>query len=244
MEDAPVIFEYLPRESRSPDEAKYLEFLWDSFHTNYLNDKYQFAFLAFHMLYMCYVYEVVWKIQTNLREEFNKSLAIYDNQEITKKLLKVTAPIGFGEQKEKFMFRFLKLLGATNDDIGRWSKTVDSRNTAAHPNGVISFSDNVSLDKQISMTIDYVNDIHKTTYPILDRLLHSFLKGSWNIENNSYSSLEEEISQNFIAKHHLSAADVMHLHYFDLTQLSDHEHYTEITVLFQLFKSETEDWGK
>jgi len=243
MDEAPVIFEYLPRESRSPDEAKYLDFLWDSFHSNYQSEKYQFAFLAFHMLYMSFVYEVVWKIRAFRFNDFEKSLTTYVNDKANK-FLSASSPRAFGAEKEKAIFRFLKLLGATNEEIGAWAKVVDDRNLAAHPNGVISFTDAESLDNQISKTIDYVNDIHTKTYPILNRLLTDFLQSSWNVDENAYATLEEEISQNFIAKNHLSVADVMHLHNYDIEQLSTDEHYAEIGDLFNTFIKLTESWGE
>ena len=36
--------------SRAQQEQDYIEFLWDAFETNHTHGKYQFAFLAYHML--------------------------------------------------------------------------------------------------------------------------------------------------------------------------------------------------
>ena len=38
-------------------------FLWDAFETNYTHGKYQFAFLAYHMLTMSFVYFNLWQIR-------------------------------------------------------------------------------------------------------------------------------------------------------------------------------------
>lgn len=41
---------------KSPREQDYIAFLWDAFETNYTHGKYQFVFLAYHMLTMSCVY--------------------------------------------------------------------------------------------------------------------------------------------------------------------------------------------
>ena len=50
IDDALPILEYLPHSFKSPKEQEYIAFLWDAFETNYTHGKYQFAFLAYHML--------------------------------------------------------------------------------------------------------------------------------------------------------------------------------------------------
>ena len=59
MEEAQRIFDYLPD---TPTESEYLQFLWEAFESNYTNEKYQFAFIAYHMLFMCFVYYQIAKI--------------------------------------------------------------------------------------------------------------------------------------------------------------------------------------
>lgn len=46
MEEAWQILEYLPRSFKTEKEQEYINFLWESFASNYENEKYQFAFLA------------------------------------------------------------------------------------------------------------------------------------------------------------------------------------------------------
>ena len=41
---------------KSPKEQEYVEFLWDAFETISTHAKYSFAFLAYHMLTMSFVY--------------------------------------------------------------------------------------------------------------------------------------------------------------------------------------------
>lgn len=50
MEEAVELGNYLPLSFKSPKKQEYIAFLWDAFETNYTHGKYQFAFLAYHML--------------------------------------------------------------------------------------------------------------------------------------------------------------------------------------------------
>lgn len=56
MEEAYELGTYLPVSFKSPKEQEYIAFLWDAFDTNYAHGNYQFAFLAYHMLTMSFVY--------------------------------------------------------------------------------------------------------------------------------------------------------------------------------------------
>ena len=56
MDEAAELGNYLPFSFKSPKEQEYIAFLWDAFETNYTHGKYQFAFLAYHMLTMSSVY--------------------------------------------------------------------------------------------------------------------------------------------------------------------------------------------
>jgi len=74
MEEALQIFDYLPRSFKTEKEQEYIGFLWDTFQVNYEGGKYQFAFLAYHMLYMCFVYFIIWQIKNNQPDDFSKAL--------------------------------------------------------------------------------------------------------------------------------------------------------------------------
>jgi hypothetical protein len=52
MEESAELANYLPLSFKSPTEQEYIAFLWDAFEMNYTNGKFQFAFLAYHMLTM------------------------------------------------------------------------------------------------------------------------------------------------------------------------------------------------
>ncbi len=73
MADPQQIHEYLPLNCQSQGEAEYISFLWEAFESNYNNEKYQFAVLAYHMLYMSFVYFSIWKIKHVYPEKYKQA---------------------------------------------------------------------------------------------------------------------------------------------------------------------------
>ena len=62
MDEATELANYLPLSFKTRSEQDYIRFLWEAFESNCENGKYQFAFLAYHMLTMSFVYFNVWQI--------------------------------------------------------------------------------------------------------------------------------------------------------------------------------------
>jgi hypothetical protein len=138
----------LPLSYKSPKEQEYITFLWDAFETNYKYAKYQFAFLAYHMLTMSFVYFNIWQIKQAWPDDFAKGLIGFARDE--NNLLTATSPFVFSSVNERTILRFLKLIACDNAKIGTYAKLVDDRNETAHPNGNIFFSTQGALDTKIT----------------------------------------------------------------------------------------------
>jgi len=145
MEEAAELGNYLPLSFKSPKEQEYIEFLWDAFETNYTHGKYQFAFLAYHMLTMSFVYFNIWQIKQTEPGDFAKGLIGF-GKDVEKNLLEATSLFVFSTVNERSILRFLKLIACDNAQIGTYAKLVDDRNDTAHPNGNIFFSTQAALD--------------------------------------------------------------------------------------------------
>ena len=74
MDEALDLADYLPISFRTSGEQEYISFLWEAFETNYDNGKYQFAFLAYHMLMMSFIYFNIWQIRQAQPDDFEKGL--------------------------------------------------------------------------------------------------------------------------------------------------------------------------
>jgi len=157
MEESYKILEYLPSSYKIPSESSYINFLWEAFESNYQNEKYQFSFLAYHMLYMSFVNFKVWQIKTLLSEKFKTALIAF-NKDDEKKLSDSTSPFTFSEVNESNIFRFLKLINCDNSKIGQYVKLVRDRNDIAHSNGNIFYNSRESLDNSnVSNVVVYPN---------------------------------------------------------------------------------------
>ena len=145
MEEAAELGDYLPLSFNRPNEQEYVAFLWDAFETNYTHDKYQFAFLAYHMLTMSFVYFNIWQIKKTEPKNFEMSLIGF-GKDVEKGLIEAKSPFDFSIVSERTILRILKLIDCDNGKIGTYTKLVDERNQTAHSNGHIFFSTQAALD--------------------------------------------------------------------------------------------------
>jgi len=153
MDEALRIHDYLPVSYANKNEEGYIRFLWDAFETNYNAEKYEFANLAFHLLYMSFVCFSVWQIRAARRADFDKAMIGFQ-REVENKLANADTPFKFFENlKESAIFRFIKLVGCDNQQVGEFSKFVKQRNRIAHPSGEVFFNSKDNIDEQIEKVI-------------------------------------------------------------------------------------------
>src|SRR3989442_9090201 len=173
MDEASELGKYLPLSFKTESEQEYIEFLWDAFETNYTHGKYQFAFLAYHMLTMSFVYFNIWQIKQTRPGDFEMGLIGFARDE--KALLEATSPFVFSAVNERTMMRFLKLIACDNTKIGTYAKLVDDRNESAHPNGNIFFSTEAALGTKITEVLRVVDEIQTHSAPIIQSCYSRFL---------------------------------------------------------------------
>ena len=130
MDQAAELGNYLPLSFKSPKEQEYIEFLWDAFETNYTHGKYQFAFLAYHMLTMSFVYFNIWQIKQTEPKDFAMGLIGF-GKNIERSLREAASPFVSSTVNERSILRFLKLIACDNGRIGTYAKLVDDRELIA-----------------------------------------------------------------------------------------------------------------
>jgi hypothetical protein len=207
MEEAAELANYLPLSFKTPKEQEYIEFLWDAFETNYTHGKYQFAFLAYHMLTMSFVYFNIWQIKQSVPKDFEKGLIGF-GKDVEKGLLAATSPFSFSIVPERTMLRFLKLIACDNGKIGTYAKLVDDRNETAHSNGNIFFSTQAALDIKIREILRIVNEIQTHSTFTIQRCYAGFLMESNDPEDREYSEDTDQIREVLIHAHYLSQKDI------------------------------------
>jgi len=235
MEEAIRIHNYFPHAVHYPAQQEYIKFLWDSYQSNDENDQHTFAYIAFHMLYMSAVYFMLWKVNMSRPVDFRHALIGF-RAEHRKQILKAQDPFIFSCLNERQIFNLFELLKFDSNNIGKLKIPVDNRNKCAHPNGVITFDSQASLDKQISNILMNLKIIHSGSLDLTNEMLTNFLLTSWNPEENEYDNFHDEIEEGFIRENYLSHADLSNMYMFEIENLESDPNYDEINQLFQIFQ--------
>jgi hypothetical protein len=230
MEEAAELANYLPLSFRSPKEQEYIEFLWDAFESNYRNAKFQFAFLAYHMLTMSFVYFNIWQIKQTEPKEFGMGLIGF-GKDIEKSLLEATSPFVFSTVNERTMLRFLKLIECDNSKIGTYAKLVDDRNESSHPNGNIFYSEQSALDIKIREVLRVVAEIQNHSRHVIERCYENFLIDSFDPDDREYPEDADQIREILVHKNYLSLEDMKFCVAYDTGKIEDHPRFEGIEAL-------------
>ncbi|HLO69673.1 MAG TPA: hypothetical protein VK167_02310 [Flavipsychrobacter sp.] len=233
MAEAQDILQYIPVSFKSPSEQEYIEFLWDAFEHNYKSDKYQFAFFAYHMLFMSCVYFNIWQLKQTRANDFKTGLLGYEK---ASELLKATSPFTFSQEQESKMVRFMQLLGCDDAKLGTYKKIIRERNEIAHTNGNISFKSKDSLDAKINEIVRIVDEIQTHSAPIINEIFKDFLETSWDIDNREYSDELDEVREVLIHSNYMSFKDIEQMLSFDMTSINSAPNYKEKQQLFDVLK--------
>lgn len=238
MDAALEIHDYLPLAYPSAGEGEYIRFVWEAFESNYVAGKYQFAILAFHMLYMSYVYFSVWQIKQAKPEAFTHAVLF---QQKEKELLTASSPFTFSEVNERSIFKFLRLAGCENQHIGKFQKLVDQRNEIAHPNGNIFFSDQATADQRIEEVMQQIRGIQAHMSSVLRACLLQFLRDSANPDEREIADSEVHVEMNFLHKHYLSRKDIEACLACDLSEFDASPFRGEVEALMQVLQTKAEE---
>ena len=235
MDEAAELAEYLPLSFKTPKEQEYIEFLWDAFDTNHKHGKFQFAFLAYHMLTMSFVYFNIWQIKQTEPGDFEKGLIGF-SKDVEKGILAATSPFAFSVVPERTMLRFLKLIACDNGKIGTYAKLVDDRNESAHPNGNIFFSTEAAFDTKIAEILRVVDEIQSHSAPTIRRCYSRFLLESGDIEEREYSDDADQIREVLIHSNYLSQKDIEICIEHAIGSLAGHVHFQDIERLHECLR--------
>jgi hypothetical protein len=230
MEHATELNKYLPISFKTESEQDYIIFLWEAFETNYTNGKYQFAFLAYHMLTMSFVYFNIWQIKQTEPSDFAKAMIGF-NKNMEKELLNATSPFTFWRVNESSVMRFFKLIGCNNEKIGSYAALVKERNDTAHTNGNIFYNDPSSIDRKLTEILRVVDEIQNHSRPIIESCYKKFLCDNYNSEEHEYANTVDQIREILIHPNYFSEKDIAICLEFDIDSLSEHGSFSAIKEL-------------
>ena len=220
MDEASNLVSFLPMSFKDPGEQEYISFLWEVFETNYENGKYQFAFLAYHMLMMSFVYFNIWQIRQTQPDDFRKGLIGFARNDETI-LLEGTSPFAFNRVNERTILRLFRLIGCDDSRIGNYRKLVDDRNDAAHANGYIYYRTQREIDSKIREVLRAVEEIQTNSVSIISRCYQEFLLLSHRPEDREYPDAEDQIREVLIHGDYMSRKDIEICIDFDISAFED-----------------------
>ncbi len=207
MDDALELAGYMPLSFKTRSEEEYIVFLWDAFQMNYIHGKYQFAFLAYHMLTMSFAYFIIWQIRHSAPDDFAKGTIGFKN-DLEKYLISATSPFSFSLVNEGDILRFLKLIQCDNNKIGSYANLVRDRNKTAHANGNIFYADQISVDRKIREVLRVVEEIQSHSKEVTLRCYENFLATSYNEDDREYVDAVDQIREVLIHGHYFSQKDI------------------------------------
>lgn len=238
MDEALRIHDYLPISYANREEEDYIRFLWDAFETNYNAEKYEFANLAFHLLYMSFVCFSVWQIRAARRADFDKAMVGFQS-DVENKLASADTPFKFFENlKESAIFRFIKLVGCDNQQVGEFSKFVKQRNRIAHPSGTVFFNSKENIDAQIEQVMVEIDHIQNHMTSVLHDCLRVFLEQNADPEEWEYSLPKDQIDAALIHANYFSCKDIDACLTFDISAFDGHADAASIRELFDAFQKD------
>lgn len=236
MDDSLAIRDYLPHSFKNKNDGEYIAFLWDAFESNYQNGKYQFAMLAYHMLYMSFVYFSIWQIKLSRPDDYKKAAVFLANRKLAENdLLAASSPFTLSKLEERTIFRLLRLTGCESADVKPFAQLVDERNEIAHSNGNIYYSDHIAADRKIAEFLRHMDAIQTHIRPVLHECFSKFLCDSHDPERRQYLDDADQIREALIHENYFSQKDIEACLGFDINTLADKAAFPSFKVLFDAF---------
>lgn len=153
-ENAYRILDFLPLRKNSPEEIRYIDYLWGSFQTLGENEKEDIkasGIISFHMLFMlCCQYKVL-RIFKDQPDEYSKLFTLVNVRKENRGVINPTSALTLGALPERDIFRICKLISLQDLIIQKACSLVDDRNEFAHANGKIEIDYELKIDLYIEI---------------------------------------------------------------------------------------------
>lgn len=230
-EESLEILNYLPIVFTNSSDREYISFLWNSFESNYVNKNYQFAYIAYHMLFMSFLYFKIWQLKVIKNFSFTY-IGLTPDEE---KALCGSSPFAFCRIKERSILKYFRLLNCSNSDIGKYQKLIDIRNDLVHSNGNIYFKDEYSVIDKIKQIVICIKEIEHFSNKIILFQLEKFLieiSDKFEIDSND---IKEYLCNIFLQSNYISVKDIVFCLNYNIENLSNKENFENIKELSKYF---------
>ena len=125
-------------------------------------------------------------------------------------------------------------------DIGAYAKLVDDRNSVAHSNGNIFYSNQRMLDDKIAEILRRVDEVQTHSTPVIEQCYQEFLLQNYNPDEREYLEASDQIREILIHGNYLSQKDIDICLSFDLASIEDNP---EISLIRDLHDALISQYG-
>lgn len=195
------IREYLPLEYQLKDNNDYIDYLITAFNKTSENGNYQFSFLAFHLLYMSFIYKVIRQSYDqdvkNIRkmiEQLESKIASYDN------------PFDLSVVPEIASFGLLKCFGFHKNKLDEFQSIIRHRDHVAHASGFIQYGEN-QVRRFIEDELNHIREIQDKSKELLFGIFESYFRRNFKLNDNYFPSGLDSIDK-FAREHIMSLKDL------------------------------------
>lgn len=202
-----TFFSYLSLSYESEEEQKYIQGLAEQFEKAVYNESYQLALFSYHLLFLCYFYQILYKIKIWKLTDYHTAMVSF-HEEKRKKFREALSPIDFVDKtnKERSIFEFLNILCDCNEVVSRCKKLVDYRNERlGHVNYLLVSED--AFNDQINEYNSVVSDVNLLTNKDLLRVFNEYLKKI----DKTIEQTRDELEIQLVSPNKLSEEDIKFL---------------------------------
>ena len=213
------IRKYLPIEFAEQETNEFVDYLFSAYLENIRTEKYQFSFMAFHMLYMSYIFKVKWFLKEQGDEQINEYLTNLSKDKGKDVVFNTLFDLSQNSESTT-IDKLLKALSFHVNDIGTCKHFVEVRNKCAHASGKIYYKRSNQIEHFISEEIENIKAIQSKTKPQLKITLQKFIDDFWE-ENWIEGCVNEWIVSNYLSEQ--DVVEILKLKMSFLNQLSDNK---------------------
>jgi len=223
------ILGYLPMRFADAEANEFVEYLGNSYRENREKEKYQFAFIAFHMLNMIFIYKTKWF----LKKQGNQAIISALNNQ---RGMNFNGLFDLSQIKEKTSLEnLLQSLGFHINDVGICKNHVEIRNNCSHASGRIYYKTQAQIEHYVEEEIDFIKRIQNKLKSELKKFLQKFLEENWqqSFMSEDFKNLFEE---NYLSQEDLEAMSAVDLPLFKKKSNNEKNIRQKILYLISIFE--------
>jgi len=203
-EDTRNIFDHLSLQNDSESEEKYILGLSEQFEGAQNAGSYHLALFAYHLLFICYFYQILHKLKIWMPEKYSVAMVSFD-KERREKFRSALNPTDYVHNlnKESSFFEFLNVFCDCNEVVAHCKSLVKYRNgRLGHVNYLLVSED--AFDEQIDKYNAVVSEIHQLTYDELKKKFKEYLRDV----DKTIAQTRDDLELNLVNPNKLSIKDL------------------------------------